>query len=272
MKKASIITGIMLMASSYMVKGQIETDAPTKKSVIALLGVFHFAGTSDLISIKADDLASVQRQNEIKELVNRLSDYKPTKILVEHPFGDHQTDSLYQLYLKGAHDLSIHECQQIGFRLAKKMGHRHIYPADHKMTLPFKELTDYMKETGQMAQLENMITDMKTIILQASQKAYDESSLSDYFVLLNSDEFDAGNKNMYLYHTNQMGDANNSVGTNLVAKWWERNFRIMYNIDCIEEPGDRILIIFGQGHTAVLKDFYKARTDIIYEEITEYLQ
>lgn len=272
MKKVSIITSIILIVLNFNTSGQISKDLNQKKPVIALLGIFHFAGTSDLISIKADDLSSSKRQNEIKYLVNLLAEYKPTKIIVEYPFGSNEIDSLYQLYLKETHVLSIHESQQVGFRLALKMGHKHIYPADHRMPLPFKELTDYLKASGKMSQLENMIADMKKNILDVSQKSYDNLSLTDYFCLMNSDKFDFVNKNTYLQYTNKMGDENNTVGTNLVSKWWERNFRIMHNIDQLVEPGDRILVIFGQGHTAVLKDFYKSRNDIIYEDIRDYLK
>jgi len=271
MKRISIITSIILILFNLNTSAQISNTPEQKKPVIALLGIFHFAGTSDLISIKADDLSSTQRQNEIKQLVNLLAEYKPTKILVEYPFGNNGIDSLYQLYLKGAHVLSIHESQQIGFRLALKMGNKHIYPADHRMPLPFDELADYLKESGKMSQLENMIADLKKNILNVSQKAYDNLSLTDYLVLMNGDKFDSANKNVYLQYTNKMGDEKNTVGTNLVSKWWERNFRIMHNIDQIAEPGDRILIIFGQGHTAVLKDFYKSRDDITYEDIRDYL-
>jgi hypothetical protein len=271
MKKTGIITSIILLIFNFTSYAQTVSNPEQKKPVIALLGIFHFAGTSDLISIKADDLSSPQRQNEIKQLVNLLAEYKPTKILVEYPFGNNGIDSLYQLYLKGNHVLSIHESQQIGFQLASKMGNKHIYPADHRMPLPFDELTVYLNESGKMGQLESMVTDLKTNILDVSQKAYDNLSLTDYLALMNSDKFDSANKNVYLQYTNKMGDENNTVGTNLVSKWWERNFRIMHNIDQIAEPGDRILIIFGQGHTAVLKDFYKSRNDITYEDIRDYL-
>ncbi len=272
MKKVSIIAFIILIVSNLNTSGQISNNSEQKKPVIALLGIFHFAGTSDLISIKADDLSSPQRQNEIKDLVNLLAEYKPTKIIVEYPFGNNGIDSLYQSYLKGTHVLSIHESQQVGFRLSLKMGLDHIYPADHRMPLPFNELTNYLQENGKMIQLENMVADMKKNILDVSQQAYENRSLTDYLSLLNSDKFDAANKNMYLQYTNKMGDENNSVGTNLASKWWERNFRIMHNIDQIVEPGDRILVIFGQGHTAVLKDFYKSRDDLFYVDIVDYLK
>ena len=80
------------------------------------------------------------------------------------------------------------------------------------------------------------------------------------------------NKNIYLQTINGMGADDNYAGTDVVATWWERNFRIMRNIDEITEPNDRILILFGQGHTAILKDFYKDRDDVIYEDILDYLK
>ena len=56
------------------------------------------------------------------------------------------------------------------------------------------------------------------------------------------------------------------------AKWWERNFYIMGNIDRVTEAGDRLLLIIGAGHRAVLRDFFEDRSDIDYVEIREYLK
>ena len=272
MKKLHLIFTVVLIMFSWPSSAQNHPLIATEKPVVALLGIFHFAGTNDLISIKADDLASPQRQSEIKDVVKMLRAYQPTKIIVEYPFMSTGIDSLYQQYLIGKHDLSIHESQQIGFRLASQLGHGHIYPADHKLPLPFPELASYMDKSNQMEQLNAMVEDMKRDILAVSQKAYNEQNLSDYFVFMNSHESDVLNKKMYLQYTNKMGDKTNPVGTKLVSKWWERNFNIMHNIDQITEPGDRLLIIFGQGHTAVLKDFYKSRTDIVYEDVVRYLR
>jgi hypothetical protein len=46
----------------------------------------------------------------------------------------------------------------------------------------------------------------------------------------------------------------------------------MRNIDAIAEPNDRILVIFGQGHTSIFKDFYKTRDDYVFEDIINYLK
>jgi len=80
------------------------------------------------------------------------------------------------------------------------------------------------------------------------------------------------NKNAYLEYINKMGAEDNYIGSEVVAKWWERNFKIMRNIDTIVEPGDRVFVLFGQGHTAILKDLYKHRSDMKYDDILEYLK
>ncbi|MEM6698368.1 MAG: DUF5694 domain-containing protein, partial [Bacteroidota bacterium] len=90
--------------------------------------------------------------------------------------------------------------------------------------------------------------------------------------MINEDQYDVWNKNVYLEYFNKMGSPEQPVGVNIASKWWERNFQIMHNIDRITESGDRVLIIFGQGHTAIWKDFYKGRRDVIYEDILEYLE
>ena len=46
----------------------------------------------------------------------------------------------------------------------------------------------------------------------------------------------------------------------------------MHNIDSITESGDRILVLFGQGHTSILKGFYENRSDVKYIDIFEYLR
>ena len=65
---------------------------------------------------------------------------------------------------------------------------------------------------------------------------------------------------------------NNNVGVRIATAWWGRNLQIMSNIDRIIEPEDRAFVLFGQGHTSILKPFYQDRTDIQYVEIEDYLK
>jgi len=264
---------IILLLFTHQTNVQTCTSEVQNKPSIALLGTFHFAGSSsDAMSLKVEDLSTEKRQNEIEDLVNALAEYNPTKIILEYPYGNDKLDSLYQLYVKGTHTLTINERQQVGFRLAAKLGHKHIYPADHNLDLPFERLMAFLQENGQMDLFQNMLSDMKTEVMDVWQKVYGESSVKEFFVFINSDKYDAMNRNVYLEYINKMGAEDNYIGSEIVAKWWERNFKVMCNIDSIAEQGDRVLVLFGQGHTAILKDFYKDRSDVNYVDILNYLR
>lgn len=271
MKKAYLLLAILFTLNG-VATAQYNNSQEQEKPTVALLGTFHFAGSSDAMSLKIDDLTSTKRQKEIEELVQALAEYKPTKVILEYPFGNTGLDSLYQLYLKGSHTLTINERQQIGFRLAEKMGHKHIYVADYHLDLPFDTLIDFLQKKEQMDLFENMMSDMKIQVMDVWQKAYNNMSIKEFFVFMNSDKYDALNRNVYLEYINKMGTDSNYLGSDVVTKWWERNFKIMSNIDSFTKPGDRVLVFLGQGHTSILKDFYKTRNDVNYININEVIE
>jgi hypothetical protein len=74
-----------------------------------LLGVYHFNNPGkDSYNTEVDDYWSDKRQKEIKEVVDLLEEFKPTKILVElSPNEQSKIDSLYNLYLKNQIALKI---------------------------------------------------------------------------------------------------------------------------------------------------------------------
>jgi len=262
---------LLLLGLINLSYGQTSQENDSNKPTITFLGSFHFGGSSDMAGINATDIDTPKRQNEIQELVDALASYKPTKVILEYPYGKTTLDSLYQSYLNGQHILTINERQQVGFRLAAQLGHKHIFTADSKMELPFGKLNEHLEKVGKMDQMQTMMGNIMKFMSEM-QQIYDSKSLKEVFIYMNSDEFDNLNKNLYLEYINKMGSENNLVGSEVVATWWHRNFKIMHNIDEIVKPGDRVLVLFGQGHTAIFKDFYKTRSDYYYQDILDYLK
>lgn len=263
------ITKITLacLSSFFTFQSIAQSDPPRE---IALLGTFHFAGSNDMVSMKIEGLDSPERQDEIETLCKNLARLKPDKVILEYPFGKQKLDSLYQEYKKGNHRLSINERQQLGFRIAKMLGHAHIYVADHTMDIAFGPLMQYLEENGQMHTIDTLVNDANKK-MRAWEAVYNEGTLAKLLSEMNTTEADNANKNSYLEVFNILGGTENNSGVTVVSKWWERNFIIMKNIDLITTPGDRALVIFGQGHTAILKDFYRSRTDVKLIDIMPYL-
>ena len=72
-----------------------------------------------------------------------LKRFHPTKIAIES-VGTLRVDQ-YADYLAGKHTLSRNEIEQIGFRLAKDLGHHTVYPVDQDGEFPWKRLVNYAK-------------------------------------------------------------------------------------------------------------------------------
>ncbi len=268
MFRYNFLISLLLFASSSL----LAQSPGEKPAQVALLGTFHFAGSSDLMSLKAEDLQTPRRAAEIEELVQALQAFKPTKILLEAPKGDTRLDSLYQAYLSDEYSLGINEREQIGFRLAKKMEHVEVFAVDHYVDLPFGELMSFLQSSGQMEHFQSLLGKMQEEVMAPQQEFYEEHDLRSFFAYMNSKEFDALNRNSYLQHISKYVSNENDIGIRVVSTWWDRNFRIMSNIDAVTEPGDRLLVLFGQGHTSLLKNFYRDRTDVEYVEISRFLR
>ena len=103
------------------------------KAELLFLGVFHFAdagldGYKPRFSI---DFNSPERHRQVEEVVDRLAQFRPTKIAVEWPVKDQpRADSLYRAYVAGTYTLGTNEVYQLGFRLAKKLHHERVYLID----------------------------------------------------------------------------------------------------------------------------------------------
>ena len=100
----------------------------------------------------------------------------------------------------------------------------------------------------------------------------ERSSILEYLIYRNSNEEDIRNKDQYLNKSAKFVNDSSYIGAEFVSKWWERNIYMMTNIDKWITPNDRILIIVGAAHRAVLKDFYEDRMDVEYVEIANFLK
>ncbi|MEM6772270.1 MAG: DUF5694 domain-containing protein [Bacteroidota bacterium] len=94
---------------------------------VLLVGSFHF-NYPNLDSHKTSaedqvDIATVEKQAEVRELLDYIARFKPNKIVVERRAGSKIND-YYKRYLNGNLDLPKGEIYQLGFRLGKRFNMR----------------------------------------------------------------------------------------------------------------------------------------------------
>ncbi len=255
-------------------KKEINTYATRSDAAkVAVLGVFHFGGSSgDMAAMHMADPFGKRRQDDIKELVAQLAEFKPTKILVEHPKKRQAIlDERYTNYLSGKDTLRVNESQQIGFRLAKQLGHPRLHAIDYNVDLPFDGIIEYCQRTGKMVEFEEFVTEIKDYVAKENT-VLDTMRIASYFARTNTPAKDQFTNDVYIGKALSWGDSINEAGARVASTWWERNFVILKNIgETIESKDDRILVIIGAGHRAVLRNAIIDRSDMEYVEVGQFL-
>lgn len=253
-------------------KGNLS-QAIVQKPKIAVLGMFHFAGSSgDVAAIRLDNPLGFRRQNEILDVVKVLETYKPTKILVEYPKNlNKQLNQKFQNYLEGRDTLGISETYQLGFRLAKNLKHKSIYGIDYKLDLPMNKIVAYCQRTNKMEEFNKLIDRIKELMVVETRRLKN-MTIQEYLAYMNTEEIDKMTNEVYVKDMLRFGDSTSQAGAEVNATWWKRNMIMFKNImETIENEEERILVIVGSAHRAVIKDFIQDRSDIEYVEIEKLL-
>jgi hypothetical protein len=220
---------------------------------VLILGTYHFANPGlDIVQVDVADVLSDSRQAEIRELIEKLATFGPTKIAVEQtPESAPQLDSLFQAYRSGTHELSRNEVQQLGFRLAARLDHARIYPIDHHGEFPFGAVMEYAQEHD--PSFVDFVHAELARITAESNRRQREHTIGQILRLSNDPKELAADHGSYLRFA-RVGAGDSYVGADLLSKWYDRNIRIHANLQRIVEPGDRVIVIIGSGHAPILRE------------------
>jgi hypothetical protein len=226
---------------------------------ILVLGTYHMANPGrDVHNMQADDVLSPRRQREIAQLIEVLKRFRPTKIAVEAQVGSQRIPQQYADYLAGKYTLTRNEIDQIGFRLAKELGHHAVHPVDESGDFPYYRVLNYAKANGLKEKF-----DAREATTAARVKAQGDflrtHTVLETLEYMNADSVVAEAVASY-YAFVPFGERFEYAGPDLVAAWFQRNIRIYHNITrLISSPTDRILVIYGSGHLGWLQQ--NARND-----------
>lgn len=235
--------------------------AQTGDVEVMMLGTYHMNNPGrDVNNLKADDVTTPQRQRELERLADALAEFKPDKIMIESEAkGPDFTVAAYRAFTPALLTRDRDERVQIGYRLARKLGHADVYGIDEKPGegepdyFPYGRLMAYAQahdQAGEMAALNKPIADY----LKAFEAKQATRSIPELLAEAHEPDMPIAGIDTY-YRFLKFGDGEAQPGAEINAGWYLRNAKIFAKLVNVAEPGDRVLVIFGGGHAYWLRHF-----------------
>ena len=278
-----IMISLLITACQTQKGGQKNntTTLPTLKpytvseqAKVMVLGTYHFRQEQNY-----DELSS-ENQSQIQRVLAALAEFQPTKVVLEwEPSDAEATNRTYQSYLNGEFKIDSlpNEAYQLGFRMARKMGHDSIYLFDDQtpfigslQDFSFDGFSEYANQhdKGFYDQHESLIIER----YQQNQEILKSQNLFDNLLLRNSMEATRFNaKRMHMYEV-RVGIQKSWVGPDWLGRFYQRNIRMMANVlKFADTEKDRILIIVGDNHKWVLDSLFEYTPDFQLVSSYDYL-
>ncbi len=246
---------------------------------VMILGTYHMANPgADAANIEADDVMAPKRQEELQDLAEQLAEFNPTKIAIESPYGDSSRTFMYRAVHEGMSldSLGPNETYQVGFRLADMLGHETVYPIDHRMNINPPSIGALFSEhPDRMDYFENRIASVQDSLNYWTENVLMKGTIGHFLALMNSDRLIELNHALYLEFVKELWSGDYLSGAEMLSLWYERNLRIFQNVIRItdfENEEERILIIMGQGHAKLLRDFVQDADYYEFIDVTNFIK
>lgn len=239
---------------------------------VLLVGTMHFVSRKDLVRYDVFDVASPRMQADIADLVGRLARYDPTKVVLELAYAESaDINDRYAAFRRGEHELDHGEAEQVGFRLAARLGHERVYPVNimHRWWEPaLDSLIDNVPDVAERWER------YRAEIASGGERANERMrtlTLVEHLAASNADARSKGLRD-YLTVYPRLVDGRDYAGADMTGNWYHRNVRIYANILRSCEPGDRLLVLYGGGHIAPLAHFMETSGEFVLDDVLPYLQ
>ncbi len=241
---------------------------------VLIVGTYHFDQESDY-----DELDDANQQ-ELDRLITRLEAFNATKVFIEKdPKHDSVYNVAYQKYLTSEDYIKdrVNEIFQLGFRMAKRLGHDSIYLFDNKPPFigsldgfsfdvfgKFKDAADEEFNKKHYEQISD--------VFQTNGKIRNKMSLYDNIKSLNSVEDQQYNISRMHAIEVRSGVNDTWIGADWLGRWYQRNIRMMMHVMQRSSPDDRIIIFVGSNHKWVLEQLMTNTPEFNIVDAMPYLE
>lgn len=247
----------------------LPTEEPAQ---VMLIGTFHFGNPGkDIVKVSDVNVFDENSQQFLQAFTQRLATFQPTRVLLEYnPENEELINQRYRDYLAGSYKLGNNEIYQLGFRIAKAAGLDGVQSIDHR---DLHWQPEPMFRYAEQHNSPELVAFNEAIAYHTSEDEKARTSMGLRGLLMRSNDPVQDRMNMDIYLvTNSIGAGDGYAGADAAASWWQRNFRMYANIQQAAKPGERIIVIAGSGHTAILKQFLAIDQRLVGVAVDGYFQ
>ncbi len=262
----------LLIVGSILASAGEDKDVPGPldgpRAKIMVLGMFHFHNPG-LDSYKPKykvDILSQKRQKELEAVLAALERYAPTRIAIEvDRKHDTAINKKYAEYLARSLALGESEVYQVGFKLAKRLGHKKLYAVDAPRRHYLSNEEYEKKNAGTQKAYESFLAvnpgaAQWLFLIEGYEKFYSlrdahqaGHTLGEHLLLINSASFQKASHGIYVMGWGISHEGLEYGNADSISSWYNRNLRIVENIQRItSSPDERILLIIGSGHVPII--------------------
>lgn len=270
-----LLAAVMALVLPATAMAQTPDPAPIE---VMVLGTYHMGNPGqDLHNARVDSVTTPAKQAELEAVAEALARFQPTAIAIER-VARNQSDMLDHGYpaFTSPDLLTIpDERVQVGYRLAHRLGLERVYAIDEQdredqpSYFPFEDVQSWAEANGRSdvlgalhARVGAMVADMET-----RQRT---DSVASLLRSMNTPESASVNHTFYTAML-ALGAGDTQPGAILNGRWYTRNALIFARLMQAARPGDRIVIIYGAGHSYWLRQFVQTTPGFRLVEANDYL-
>ncbi|MDW2886040.1 DUF5694 domain-containing protein [Exiguobacterium artemiae] len=231
-----------------------------RRGTVLLLGSIHFdrPDNGDLLHLRGGSMLTPDRQKQIEDVLNVLSDFRPTKVMLEtRSENQHDLTLEYAAYRAGNLTLTADERHQLGFRLAAQMNLADLLAID------WNQMVDGVPSLGQLRDEEperfDEIIAKETERIRQMEHEFSELPLLSFLHKINTD-----GRTREMHQTYLTLACLGVSGMEWMARYWYvRNLMIFKNILTQSEgPEERIVVIYGLAHVHLLQQLLRESGEV----------
>jgi hypothetical protein len=239
---------------------------------VMILGCYHMANPGlDAVNMNVDDVTTPQKQKEMLEVSDALIKFQPNKIALE-ACADREglVWSIFDRFIPDDLTKDRNEHVQLGFRIAHALHHQCVYGIDINENIPFEAAQQFAQKHNQ-EHLFNAILNAAQQQTHAAEILQKSATVRQMLAHYNDPErIVADMQNLYAAAI-AIGHDHEHPGADVNAMWYLRNAKIFAKLHRMARDGDRILIIYGAGHSYWLRHWVQISSGFELIEPNSYL-